>query len=154
LPQRVTDHRDADAATLDVIDGTDQPPDSGRHAERLEEVARHPEAIHVLHFACRRQIEARIAKGNQRREGLLSRQQLLVLRQRDLPVATGVTAGAPVARQSHFDELMRGADRQRAQAQGVQQLEDRGVGANAQGERRDGGEGESRLLSQLAGRQA
>ena len=65
-----------------------------------------------------------------------------------------MTAASAATLEPHLHEFVRRCHRQRTEAHGVEQLEDRGVGADAEGERKNGGGGKHRLLAQLPQRQA
>ena len=116
-------------------------PIAGGHPERVEEVAGDPEAVDVTNFAGPSDRLKRVSpKASIEENACCRRSKRLVLRQGDLTVTAGVPSGAAVTGQAHLDELVRRAHRQRAQAERVQQLEDRGVGADAERQRHDRGE--------------
>ena len=73
-----------------------------------------------------------------------------VLGQRYLSIASRVTAGSALAGEPHFDELLRRLHRKCPKADGVDQLEDGGVGADAEGQRENRRQREPGLLGQLA----
>src|SRR5205814_2619662 len=111
-----------------------------------------PEALRRPRLAARREIEAGAAPGEDVREDLLAIAHLLPQRVGEARRAARELSGAPADRRrdADLDELLGALHRQRADADGVEQLEDRGVGADAEREREDRDEREAGVEAQQA----
>ena len=146
LPEAVAEHGDGRAAA-DVVRGLQQAAGGGREAEAAEEAAAHPGAGNPPRLAARREVEHRLAAagtGEGAGEEVFAVAQLLPDR-----VGEDVVV---VHRDLH--QLFRMSDRERAQHHGVDQAEDRRVGADAEGEREDGDQREAGAPAQHARRVA
>ena len=130
-------------------------PSERRHAEALEEVAADPQSLRVARLAAGGQIEGRRAPREDVGERLLPIAHLLPQRVGQARAAAGELAGAAADRFGDPDlRRARSASRhrQRAQADRVEQLEDRGVGADAERQRQDRDEREGRDSAAAAAR--
>src|SRR5205823_795807 len=144
LPERVAHHRTRRAAAPIVLGG-EEAPRFGADAERREVVAAHPQPARQPQLAAVREVEAGRSPGEDAGEALLTIADLLPQGTREIGAASTEIAGAAVGRSgdAHLGELARARHRQRAQAHGVQELEDRRVRADAERERENRDDGEA-----------
>jgi hypothetical protein len=152
LPERVAEH-DARRAALDVVGRRQQTAGGGTNAEHGKEVAADPQCLPRALLAALREIERHRSPGDDVAEDVLLFLDLQVERIRQLRPSARERPGSPVRRLDDADlgELFGPIDRQRAQADGVHQLEDRGVGAGAEREREDGDGSKRRIAAEKAG---
>ena len=149
-PERVAEHDPRRAARL-VVGGRDEPPGRRRDAEHVKERARDEEATRGTHLAAVREVERGAAPGGDVREALLLAADLLEDRVVERIVGgSAVAAGAVHVDDADAGELPRPRDRQRSQPHRVDDLEDRGGGADAEREREDGNHGETGAPAQQA----
>ena len=155
-PEPVAEHHARRGAPLLVVGIGEETAEGGANAEQIEEAAAHPQAVlGETRFAARREIERRAIPREQVREGLLALAQLLPLRIRQIRVGPAeLPRRADAPGHAHDRELPRMAHGQRAQPQGLDQLEDGGVGAGAEREREQRDGGEARRSTQHAPRVA
>ena len=149
-PERVAEH-DPRRAARRVVGVRDEPPGRRRDAEHVEESARDEEAARGTHLAAVREVERGAAPGGDVGESLLLAADLLEDRVVERIVGGGaVAAGAVHVDDADAGELPRPRDRQRSQPHRVDDLEDRGRGADAEREREDGNDGETGAPAQQA----
>src|SRR4051794_41032786 len=136
LPETVTEHCRRRRAAATIVCCRERAPDERRHAEAVEEVAAHPQSLRRPRLAAGRQIEADAAPREDAREHLLPIANLLPQQIGEARAPPGELAGAAAdrLRDPDLDQLVGARDRQRADADRVEQLEDRGVGADAERE--------------------
>ena len=139
LPERAADDRGARAAPALVVGGAEHAASRGRDAEHLEEAAADEHSLRVSDLAAPGQVETRRRPRQQARKRLLVGAEPFPLRVGQLRVPGDDVAG-PRARivKPHLDELARILHGERAETHGVEQLEDRGVGADAERQRERG----------------
>src|SRR5262249_42014248 len=114
-----------------------------------EEISGYPEAIYHPHPPLRRQVEIGIAERGDAGEksGMIA--ELLPERVRDLPVAPFLTATPALSNHADLNQLFRMLDRQTTDEKCVDQLEDGGIGADAERERQNPRGSEHRIALQL-----
>ena len=142
-PERVAEH-DHRRGALSCIAGLDEAAGDRLHAERLEQSGARLE----------RRREERIAVGGHRRREVPERRHrldaLLPRRQIDV-VADGdelLRDARAIVAMTEDDEIVGVRIRQRPQQDGLDDGEDRGVGADAQRQRQNGGDREERLSAE------
>ena len=149
-PERVAEH-DLRRAARRVVGVRDEPPGRRRDAEHVEERARDEEAARGTHLAAVREVERGAAPGGDVREALLLAADLREDGVVERIVGGGaVAAGAVHVGDADAGEFPRPRDRQRSQPHGVDDLEDRGRGADAEREREDGNDREPGAAAQQA----
>ena len=154
-PERVADDRRARAAATLVVGGAEEAAAGRRHAEHLEEVAADEDGLRVSDLAARGEIETHRRPRQHAGERLLVGPEPLPLRVGQLGISGDDIAGAWLgAGRPHLHELARVPHRERPQAHDVEQLEDRGVGADSQHERQQGHRREGAVVSQPSRRVA
>ena len=140
LPERVADdgHRALRTAAAAIVLGGEGPPQDRGNPQHVEEAAAGQDPLHELGLSARREVESGVAAGHGTvEEAVLALADLL---------PDGVRPGT--ALQPH--ELSRVAHGKGAQDQAVEEREDRRVGADAQGQRQRGDEGEDGALAEHA----
>ena len=149
-PERVADHGRAGASAT-IVRRVQQAACFGLHAEHVEEVAADPEDVRRADFAAVRQVDLIRAPGEDSGKALLLGSDLFPLRIGGLRITAAEAAGA-VFEVADFDdgELLGMLDGDGAQADGVEELEDGGVGSNAEGERKNRDQGEAGIEKQEA----
>jgi hypothetical protein len=147
IPQPIGDHCRARRARL-VVFRQQRAADKRLHAEQLKVVAGHrlahrkPRAVDQFHGGHRRAVGQHVG------EHVVLRFEIEEVRIRAGRVAIAVAAAG-----EHVDQPVRALDRQRLEQQGVDQREQRGVEADADGQRRDGDQSERRAAAQPAKRE-
>ena len=149
-PERVAHHRRLASASAAVVVWSEQPPAFRRDAEHLEETAAHPEPPCLAGVDALPDGELGVSPREHRGERLLVAGDQLPERKRDPGVDAFVAAEGLRAVGAHFRELLRIGDRQSPQPDGVDQLEDGGVGPDAQRERQNRHRRENRTAPQEA----
>ncbi len=136
LPVRIAEHCARRAAARAVVCAGEDTSKSGDHAESLEEIAARVEPLDVSHFATRRSIEAVRGPGKEAREGLLMGSELVPKSIGEVGAsAAGVARAAFLIRSNfNFDQFLGVGHGQCSQAHRVEQVEDGGVGADAERE--------------------
>src|SRR5205085_9335013 len=124
-PKAVTEHRRRRRAAATIVGCRERAPDEGRHAEAIEEIAAHPQSLRRPRLAAGRQIEADAAPREHAREHLLPIANLLPQQVGETRTPSGELAGAAAdrLRDPDLDQLAGVRDRQRADADRVEQLE-------------------------------
>src|SRR5436305_3847459 len=131
-----------------VLAGKDTAED-GALAEGIEIVAADPVAARVMRLASGGQIELVRSPGKDGGKGLLMIANLLPKGVAKLSVSIGNSAGAPMtALGAHDGELLGIFDRKGAQADGVKQLKNGGISADAEGQGQDGDRGKAGIQAQ------
>ena len=147
MPERIAQHHGRRCTPADVVGGREYAPGLRFHAERIEELAVDPHALDRSRFSALREIERGAAPGGHAGKDLLLAADAFEERVRQ-PRTTADEASGPalvVGVDGNFHELVRIGHRQGAQTDRVHQLEDRRVGASAEGERGDGDGGKQRV---------
>src|SRR5689334_8508176 len=143
LPESVAEHRRRPRAAAAVVVGSERAADERRDTQAVEEVPAHTHSLRRPRLAARRPIDADAAPGEHAREDLLAIANLFPQRvgEAGTPARELARASADRFGNPELEEFAGALDRQRADAHGVEQLEDRRVGANAerQGENRHDG---------------
>src|SRR6202047_4591016 len=153
LPKGVADYGGRGAAAAAVIVCGQGAAAERADFQRLEKIAADPDALGVACFATAGQVELSFARRPCKHAGKNSLMiaDLLPLRVGNIGVAAMDAAGIPGAvKDAHVGELLGVRDRQRSQAERIDQLEDGGVCASAQRERKHGNGGEKRRFAQHA----
>src|SRR5262249_29485791 len=148
LPQRVAQDRTGARAALPVVIRREQPATLGADSERPEAVAADPQQPHESPALAIAECSRTVGPREETVERLLSIAHLLEQR---IGHVRRVTIDARIAVRildPHARELSRIGDRQRAKANGVQQVKDRRIRADAERERKDGDDGECRTPAQ------
>ena len=131
-----------------IVRWRNEPSQKRMHRKDVEKVAAHPDAFRIVRFAARRQIERFGSPGRNGGKAFLAFANLLPHGKSDIRIAALEISRAPVAIRDFYDgELFWVLHRNRAQADGVNQLKNCGVGADSQGQRQDCHKGESRAES-------
>src|SRR5258708_30397630 len=144
LPERVADICRRGAAARLVIFRIDEATENGLNAKGMKEIASNAKSFGEADFAPVCQVEFLASPGGDFRESFLALADLFPHREAELGVLTGKLAGTPVAiGDSNGAQLLGILDWSGAQADGINELEDGGVGANADGEGKDGNDGEA-----------
>ena len=153
LPERMAQHDPRRRAPAHVVRLGEHAAGRGPDAEHAEEAPADPQAVFgEARLPRRREIERRVSPRQHAGERLLIRAHGLPQRIRDVRVPSGVVPRRPsTVRNLDDGQVPRLRNRQRPNAQRVDQLEDRGVGADAEGEREHGDGGESGTAQQDAG---
>src|SRR5262245_15289458 len=141
LPQRVAQNDDGrGAGTIFVI--VEDPPDSGLHTQRREEVRGHMQTSQSLRLATARQVKAAPAIYTDMFKDFLLRTPVgeVGIGNQHYPEIWPVLA--------HPNQSLGYRVRQRAQQHGIHYTEDRRVRADAERQRGDGNQGEAGLLHQ------
>jgi hypothetical protein len=146
LPEVMPEHHRRGAAPNVVCRG-EETPRGGLHFEDAEILAADPLTAHAAHLAAVRGVERRLAEG---RDGSKSRGIVAHL----LPERIREVGARPGVAQRHDHQLVGTWHRQRPKHDGVEQRVDRGVRADAEGERQHGHRGERGGASQGAERVA
>src|SRR5262249_43938883 len=148
LPERVADYSACGAAGLIVAD-RQKPAGCRADAEDVEERARDPESACHAYRAAFGEIEFLCAPRKRAAKGLLAVPKLLPDRVGDALVpAREVAACAAEIRDADLDKLLGLWNRQGAQTHGVQQLKERRVGPDPEGERQDGDDRKPRVAEE------
>src|SRR5262249_42020340 len=133
----------------------EQPSGGRAHAEHRKESAADPDLVRPARLAAAREIHPLAAPRGDLAEAFLPRADLFPLRVRD-PARTGHTAveasraPLPVGLDDlQGRELLRRGNGKRAEAHGVEELEDGRVRAGPESERKDGDGRERRVLEHL-----
>src|SRR5262249_7432569 len=130
LPEAVAHDRAGGGAAGAIVGVVEDAAEHGLDAERGGEAAVDQETARPARLAALRQVEGAVAPDRDAGEGLLHRAQLPVDRVAEVGVPAREAALAPVlAVEVDGDELAGIAHRQRAQVDGLEELEDGGVGA-------------------------
>ena len=168
-PVRVAEHRDRAVAALAIVVGADDAPDGRADAEHLEERARHELARHALGLALDADVHGEAPAGEEAGEDLRRRRrvrhrpararqprgrvdeavpEVFVHRERQHVAAR--IAAVVVARAAEQHELLGLSHGDRAQQHFVDQREDGGVRADAQGDRQQRDRREKRGAAEAA----
>src|SRR5437660_3944918 len=136
LPERVADDDAWRCATADVVLRSQQPAGERRDAQDVEEPAAHPQSLDGARLSAFGEIECLDVPRKDSGEGLLVRSNLLPdwIGEHDA-TAREVAASKRFVRQMHLDESLGINHRQHLELHGVEQLKDRGVRADAEGQR-------------------
>src|SRR5207237_5532269 len=120
--EAITQHRRRRRAAATIVVGGERPADQRRHAEAGEEVAAHPYTLGRARLAAGRQIESDAAPREQVGEHLLPIAELLPQRVAEAGPRPEELPGpaADRLRDPDLDQLARIADRQGANAHGVE----------------------------------
>ena len=147
LPEPVADHGRRAASTA-IVAGSEQPSTRGNDAERAEEVAADPQAARPSRFRAAPDDELGVAPREHRRERAL-------VRANQFPQGSGrFRVDAVVAAERlrpigpDLGQLLRTRDGEAAQLDGVDEVKDRGVRADAERERENRDDGEDRTALQ------
>src|SRR5579872_1273892 len=151
LPESVAqDHAWGPAARL-VVGGSEKCSESGNHSQHVEKITAHPKHVGGAHLASRGEIGSVTAKGEEAREGLLVFANLLPKRIRAVSLrACGNSRRIILIGDPDPSQFVWLADRQCSQTDGVEELEDRRVCADAKGQREDRHDREARIQPQEA----
>src|SRR5687767_4114397 len=135
LPESVADDGDGAvlAAVVQIIFAIEDAAAFGRNAEDVEEIAADPEAVDDALFALLREVEATRAIGEGAGETVLMIANGFPQRNGEMIVAADGEA----------DQAMRIGHGKRTKHERVDDAEDRGVGADAERERKNSGDGEA-----------
>ena len=151
LPEVVAEDHAAGGTRRGIVGGGEEAAAPGPHAERVEvggadhHAARGPQVASDAREARRPREEV---------ERLLAGLQLVPLRAGQPVPRRGHAHAAVAAGDAHLDDLVGPCHRQAAQAHRVEQLEDRRVGADAEGERGDRDHREADVVAERARRVA
>ena len=145
LPELVAEHGDGlRILTVDGVGRNESAPEGGRNTQEVEAIGGHIDPLDVFRKIMAGDGETPIV-GNESSSTVGAADVLpLPPGQPESHVLPGLVANA------HVDHAIGGGVRIRIHQDGVHDTKDRRGGADAEGEREDGGEGESRILAQLA----
>ena len=144
LPEGVTDVCSRYTAAGLIIPRTKQPSQNRLHAKDVKEIAADADSFRFADLAARGQIESLVGPDGQFGESFLALADLLPHGKGELGIPAGELAGTPVAvRNPDGPQLLGVLDRNGTQANGVNELEDRGVGPDTEGESQDGDDGKA-----------
>src|SRR5208282_6217888 len=127
-----------------------QPSSHRKNAERGEKVAAHPQALRLPLQIFLPNRERSAAPGEKFGKGLPLRADLIPECRTDRGIGRAQEQTLHASFDLYFDQGGRVSNGKAAQTDGVQQLEDGAVSADAQSESEDGGGGENRALAQSA----
>ena len=134
----MADDRRSHPASALIVGGNEQPPSPGDDAQHAEEVSTHPQSAGSPCRAAAADEERSVSPGKHGGKRSLMRSNLLPQRISDLGVDVGRHAEAVNAFGADFGQFLRIGNRQASQSDGVNQLNDGGVCADAESERQDG----------------
>ena len=144
LPEGVTDVCSRHAATGLVILRTQQPPQNRLDAKDVKEIAADADAFCIADLSAGGQIEPLVGPDSDFGEAFLALADLLPHGKSELGILARKLPGTPVSVcNPDGSQLLRVLDRNGAQADGVDELEDGGVGADAESKGQDGDESEA-----------
>ncbi len=144
LPERVADVCRRRAAAGLVILRTKQPPKNRLDAENVKEIAADADTLCFADLSTRSQIESLVGPDGDFGESFLALADLLPHGKSELGILARKLAGTPMAVcDPDGPQLLGVLDWNSAQADGVNELEDSGVGADAEREGKDGDNGEA-----------
>src|SRR5258708_30535018 len=124
-----------------VIRRTEQPPQNRLDAKDVKEIAADANAFCFADLPARGQIEPLVGPNGNFGEAFLALADLLPHGKGELGILAGELAGAPVAVcDSNRPQLLRALDGDGGQADGVNELEDSGGGADSEMKKEDGDE--------------
>ena len=151
LPVRIAENGGIRRTAAAIVAGVEQASSMRRESECREELATHPDPPGSARVSGAidggRHVEA--SPGEDRGHGLLMRPYALPHRIREaLDRVVGDADARASAEDGDLDQFVRTRDRQASQPDGVQELENRGVGANSQPEREHRGQREARAEAQ------
>jgi hypothetical protein len=133
LPECFAEDNAGRATPALIVLRCEQPPYDRLHTEHAEEISAHIKAIHTVRLAAGRNVETTLGPGKHAVKPLLLGANLLPLRVRQHGVRRRKIAGTAMRlNDAHLGELVRILERKRGQADGIEQLEDSGVGADAE----------------------
>ena len=149
-PECIAQNYAGRGAPRHVVCGTDQPTPRGANAERVEERSADPESVGWTRLTAAREIKALGRPGHDLAEALLTVADALPENVAEHGPAPHEPARSSLAvgLDGDLDELVRVDDRQRAQAHGVDELEDRGVRACAQRQCQDRDDRKGRVAAE------
>src|SRR5579859_2717111 len=124
----------AERASGLVVFGAEQTPKNGLDAKHMKKIPVYADTICVTHLPARSQIESLVGRDREFGDTLLALAVLLPHGKSDLGILARKLAGSPVAIGDAYGAQLSGIlDRNGAQADRVDQLEDCGVCADAKG---------------------
>ena len=147
LPEAVTDHGRRRRAPAHIVGRRQQAAAKRLDPEGVEEIAVHPQPACVPRFAAIGAVERRAAPRGESGKRLLAFANLLHQRigHHRKPPAESARPSAVVLADPDVDKPCGIFDRKHAHPHRIEQLEDRGVRADAERQRQDGDDGEGRV---------
>src|SRR5579864_7197263 len=135
MPETIADDCARRRTSARVIGGSEQAAGDRLDTQHAKKIAAHPQATSVARFAAGGQVEPGATPGKNAGESLLMIADLFPERVGQVRVAAGEVSLGPMAvGDPDHGEFLRILDRQGAQANGVDQLKDGGVSADAERE--------------------